>query len=117
MPDREKVIKYLQDAFEEAEVYGGALVDEETIRDALALLKEQEARWIPVTERLPEEKINPNTRDFEYVLCATVFGDVRPYKYGAPIGQGEAHFWNGAGYVDAYVTHWMPLPEPPKEES
>ena len=77
---------------------------------------EPKQRWIPVTERLPEKKINPNTRDFEYVLCATVFGDVRPYKYGAPIGQGEAHFWNGAGYVDAYVTHWMPLPEPPKEE-
>ena len=74
-------------------------------------------RWIPVTERLPEEKINPNTRDFEYVLCTTIWGDVRPFKYGTPIGQKEAHFWNGAGYVDAYVTHWMPLPQPPKEET
>lgn len=71
--------------------------------------------WIPVTERLPEERINPNTRDFEYVLCVTIWGDVRPFKYGTPIGQKEAHFWNGAGYVDAYVTHWMPLPEPPKD--
>lgn len=74
-------------------------------------------RWIPVTERLPEERINPNTRDFEYVLCVTIWGDVRPFKYGTPIGQKEAHFWNGAGYVDAYVTHWMPLPEPPREET
>ena len=82
--------------------------------DALALLKEQEARWIPVTERLPKEKINPNTLDFEFVLCATVFGDVRPHKYGTPIGQGEAHFWNGSGYVDAYVTHWMDMPDPPE---
>lgn len=72
--------------------------------------------WIPVTERLPEERINPNTRDFEYVLCATIWRDVRPFKYGTPIGQKEAHFWNGAGYVDAYVTHWMPRPQPPKEE-
>lgn len=72
-------------------------------------------KWIPVTERLPEERINPNTRDFEYVLCVTIWGDVRPFKYGTPIGQKEAHFWNGAGYVDAYVTHWMPLPEPPKD--
>ena len=71
-------------------------------------------RWIPVTERLPEEQINPNTQDFEYVLCATIWGDVRPFKYGTPIGQKEAHFWNGAGYVDTYVTHWMPLPEPPE---
>jgi len=70
--------------------------------------------WISVEERLPEQRINQNTLDFEYVLCATTFGDVRPYKYGSRIGQGEAHFWNGAGYVDAYVTHWMPLPEPPE---
>lgn len=74
-------------------------------------------RWIPVTERLPEERINPNTRDFEYVLCTTIWGDVRPFKYGTPIGSKDAHFWNGEGYVDAYVTHWMPLPEPPMEET
>lgn len=74
-------------------------------------------RWISVEERLPEQRINQNTLDFEYALCATTFGDVRPYKYGRRIGQGDAHFWNGAGYVDAYVTHWMPLPEPPKEET
>lgn len=72
--------------------------------------------WVPVTERLPKQKINHNTHDFEYVLCATVFGDVRPYKYGRAIGSRDAHFWNGAGYVDAYVTHWMYLPELPKEK-
>lgn len=76
----------------------------------------QPVEWIPVTERLPEQRINQNTLDFEYVLCATTFGDVRPFKYGRRIGQEDAHFWNGAGYVDAYVTHWMPLPEPPKTE-
>lgn len=75
------------------------------------------SEWIPVTERLPEERINQNTHDFEYVLCATVFGDVRPYKYGRAIGSRDAHFWNGAGYVDAYVTHWMYLPELSKEET
>ena len=30
-----------------------------------------EHRWIPVTERLPEESINSNTSDFEKVLCST----------------------------------------------
>lgn len=69
--------------------------------------------WVPVAERLPKQKINPNTLDFEYVLCATVFGDVRPYKFGKRDGQTEAHFWNGFGYVDAYVTHWMSLPDHP----
>ena len=71
-------------------------------------------KWIPVTERLPEEKINPYTNDFEPIICSTNFGDVRVYKYGTPIGWNEPHFWNGAGIMDWYVTHWMPLPEPPK---
>lgn len=72
-------------------------------------------KWIPVTERLPEEKINPYTHDFEPIICSTNFGDVRVYKYGTPIGWDEPHFWNGAGIVDWYVTHWMPLPEAPKD--
>lgn len=71
--------------------------------------------WIPLAERLPEEKINPYTYDFEPIICATNFGDVRVYKYGTPIGWNEPHFWNGAGIMDWYVTHWMPLPEPPKD--
>lgn len=80
-------------------------------------LAESPQKWIPVTERLPVEKINPNTHDFEYILCVTIWGDVRPFKYGTPIGSKDAHFWNGAGYVDAYVTHWMPLPEPPTADN
>ena len=71
--------------------------------------------WISVKDRPPEEKQSEITFDFEYVLCATTFGDVRPYKFGTPIGWKEPHFWHGSGLMDEYVTHWMPLPEPPKE--
>jgi len=70
--------------------------------------------WIPVTERLPEERINPNTSDFEPVLCWTVFGDVRTYKYGTVNIIDGAHFWHGVGIMDGYVIAWMPLPEPYK---
>lgn len=72
--------------------------------------------WISVEDRLPEERINPKRDDFEYVLCATKFGDVRPYQYGTAIGHTQAHFWHGLGIVDEFVTHWMPLPKPPKED-
>lgn len=75
-----------------------------------------EQRWIPISERLPEEKINPNTSDFEEVLCSTTFGDVRAYKFGTPLGWKEPHFWNGCGMMDEYVLAWMPLPEPWKGE-
>ena len=82
-----------------------------------ALRETRMSGWVSIKERLPEEQINPNTHDFEYVLCATTFGDVRAYKYGRIGGSTEAHFGHGFGIVDKYITHWMPLPEPPKEVS
>ena len=76
-----------------------------------------ELRWIPCSERLPEEKINPNTKDFEKVLCTTVFGNVRAYAFGTPIGTKEPHFWNGPECVDKYVVAWQYMPEPYQAES
>lgn len=86
-------------------------------QEAAKIAHEREPKWIPVTKRLPKERLNPNTKDFEYVLCATIWGDVRPFKFGSMIGFEEPHFWHGSGSMDEYVTHWMPLPEPPKEET
>ncbi len=74
--------------------------------------KELKEKWIPVSERLPEERINLYTKDFEYVLCSTIWGDVRPYRFGKRIGENKAHFWLGGGIMDKYITAWQPLPEP-----
>jgi hypothetical protein len=81
------------------------------IRDTIEEMK-QESRWIPVSERLPEEKINPITEDYSEYQCTVRFGnlyDVRSYKYG------EGHWRLGAGIVDDYVIAWRELPEPYKE--
>lgn len=70
--------------------------------------------WIPVTERLPEEKINPITVDYFEYQCTVRFGnlyDVRSYKYG------KGHWRLGATIVDDYVIAWRELPEPYKAES
>ena len=72
-------------------------------------------KWISISECLPEEKINPNTSDFEEVLCSTTFGDVRVYKFGTPYGWKEPHFWRGLNVMDEYVKAWIPKPEIPKE--
>ena len=116
MPDREKVIKKLQTVANLCAL-NGDIQSMRTIDDALALLKEQEARWIPVTERLPEEKISPMTMDYTEYPCVFDGRDgqreVRYYKFG------KGHFWHGSGCIDEYVTHWaepMPLPGPPKED-
>ena len=69
-------------------------------------------RWIPVTERLPQE--------WKSVLtCQPYVGDedkplIRVSWY---IGNGSWRECEMANKLVLPVTHWMPLPEPPKEET
>jgi len=84
--------------------------------DILAQIERPQGEWIPVSERLPEERKDITTNDFEEVLCSTTFGKVRAYKYGKPIGHTEAHFWYGWGIMDNEIIAWQPLPEPYKAD-
>ena len=60
-------------------------------------------KWIPVTERLPEP--------CEFVLSYAGHGTL--YEVD---GVDEKGNWVSS-YISEYpVTHWMPLPEPPKGE-
>ena len=65
---------------------------------------EQAQKWIPVTERLPKNDtyILVNT---EGVVIPAHWHNDRMYAFTAI----------GVATVGG-VTHWMPLPEPPKEE-
>ena len=64
---------------------------------AVAALREQEERrWIPVAERLPDVGIEVLIYSEDDGVCVDYYG-------------GDSF-----GYYD--VTHWMPLPEPPKGE-
>jgi len=56
-------------------------------------------RWIPVTERLPEKH--------EFVLVKS-----KLVKMKTDFISNDGHW-----YTTPAVTHWMPLPEPPKEET
>ena len=75
--------------------------------EELSRLKEQQ-RWIPVTERLPEDGIT--------VLTFDKRGHVRDralYTF-----RGGQRLFRPDGLAPGYgVLYWMPLPEPPKEEN
>lgn len=63
-------------------------------------------QWIPVEERLPEERINPYTMD--YYVYPVFFQsdnvtDIRYYSFG------KGHWYHGPGIMDDYVKAWMPL--------
>lgn len=72
-------------------------------------------RWIPVSERLPEEKINPYTNDFDEVLCTTDWGEVVALKFGTPLIHNKPHFWLGGAIMDEHIIAWQYKPEPYKE--
>lgn len=72
------------------------------------LEKAEQPGWIPVMERLPE-------------TCAPVLVCLRwgMDDYEITVGEywGDSKASPGWGIFDPYVTHWMPLPTPPKEET
>ena len=67
----------------------------------------ERTRWIPCSERLPEGVSRCLVCRFDYVT-KTRFIDILWFEAGA--------WWNRLYGGDFAVTHWMPLPEPPKEE-
>ena len=64
--------------------------------------------WIPVTERLPE-------KNDQWVLCLCVSGAIEVLKFDYTMWNWDAQY-PGRCYMENYVTHWMPLPQPPKGE-
>lgn len=70
-------------------------------------LEKQLPRWISVEERLPEWR--------EDVAIIIRDGDSNYLRIGWVRKTGE---WMqaGLGNIEGKVTHWMPLPDAPKEE-
>ena len=109
--------EYINDGFEQ---------EYEAVKMAIAALREQEQRerepkvveidqvkneWVSVEERLPEIGTE--------VLICDIF-DTRNYMdvWSLEDDEDGDAVWedkNGNWYSVDEVTHWMPLPEPPKE--
>ena len=73
--------------------------------DAIEELQSQLPKWIPVTERLPDYD--------KAVLCHCRANIIETLCL-----ENDGHWYGYSGrYMKGFVTHWMPLPEPPKEET
>ena len=83
--------------------------------------------WISVEERLPEEHDSlfakyygtPGWQSGMFRKRSDCVFTVREYKDGTRITTFERTIegkWDGSEMRESKVTHWMPLPEPPKEE-
>ena len=98
--------KHRSEAYTEHLSYGGkGDPSEEVYIDALAMAVSalEQTKWIPVTERLPEENVR--------VLVCFRFTEYSQVEMDTDrIEKGKWYRWS------KYVTHWMPLPEPPKGE-
>ena len=63
-------------------------------------------KWIPVTERLPEQEKQVLVTGIEAIGNVQIYG----------VKQLDGDVWRPTSAPSCYWEHWMPLPEPPKEE-
>ena len=119
---REEAIRILDpettaEALAEIEYYAGLrgkeaaikAVDDACILAVAALREQEQRRWIPVTDSLPEKD--------DSFLCTFKFNSNSEKQF-----VGDLYYYASDKYPrwqnersGVIVTHWMPLPEPPKE--
>lgn len=66
------------------------------------------SEWISVKDRLPEK--------IGYYLCYLDNDTIKVCKFTCGI-RNDSLYWRWDNQNWTAVTHWMQLPEPPKEES
>jgi len=71
------------------------------------VIAKSKPKWISVNERMPEKYVN--------VLCHLRSLDRQSEYYSIDHLMEDGQWWKAANSWKHEVTHWMPLPEPPKE--
>ena len=96
MTDREKLIELMEQAY---------YCSIEELADHLI------ANGVVVREWIPFDDIKP--KDGQSVLGITTEGEMEVYQFDA---EWKHCLCKYGGHVKTFnITHWMPLPEPPKE--
>ena len=108
---RDPLLLKAADAIEELDAkYNKALQDLVKLANNSPKVDNRFGEWVPVAERLPKA----DERDARgYAVPYLVMNG-----WMRVTARRTKDYWVlfGVGTVLEYVTHWMPLPEPPKEE-
>lgn len=91
---------------------------EEAYKHGYAKGQEDACKWIPVTERLPEDGL-PRISEVKQIKVLTALKSDKgvrtvrsQLRYRDTWCREVRWMWK---YSGSEITHWMPLPEPPKE--
>ena len=81
------------------------------LQQEIEKLRGQVPRWIPVEERLPEDRSDVLVAAYWHERWGVYMGWCAPERaaWSVHVGIGDRS--------DIAVTHWMPLPEPPEVEN
>ena len=92
------------------ETTNASVCSKELMKQAADAIEElRKPKWIPVEERLPDAG--------KRVLCycrANIYEVMKMRTDGAWVHNDQVY---DSTYMGGFVKHWMPLPEPPKEET
>jgi len=81
------------------------------------------SEWIPVTEQLPElnqEVLVYAVGKIDGFIGSSVYALTKRFLFKFLLSSKGTEEWRSPWlyFLEDYeITHWMPLPEPPKEES
>ena len=118
---KQQVIDILEAYKPSGNIYNGYNSIEEKIDERICYLIDEiikrvkrkpddDSEWIKCSERMPEEYK-------DVLFIKKTWGNNIEFKIGD--FDSKMKWWqSGSGVIkNEYVTHWMPFPEPPKEES
>ena len=85
--------------------------DVDVLAEYISELEARIPQWISVKDRLPEDGDEVLFFVMDWVMKGKYCKQVPHWE--AYLSGGSAHYHKNNGIE--HVTHWMPLPEPPKE--
>ena len=115
MDVREKLVELLDDMHRSGTGYFGNAIENKKIADYLISNGVTVQEWFSVKDRLPD------SCGFPCLLCGeNSFGQIRVFEgFTGYMERGKLEWHSNQKDIDIDVwtiTHWMPLPQPPKGE-